>query len=479
MAQARLDVKVTGDASGALKAIQAVRAAGNEAATKFREQSKEAVGGLVRLVNPITIASTALIAGFAKATQAIKDHFAEGREAVKKAGEELTKASQAVGVTTEAYQALQVAAERAGVGVEAFNAALERVKEGKQTVTELLDAWREMPEAVALSTDTIQRFQLQAAAKRQERERAEEEREANLSAATDADRFVGEAQARILAGEDYADVVRELIGKYGRRKWYTTGFTTNEDELLDAVHELGLWRRSLELQEERDYLAQVDAKNAAREAEAEAASQARARREQADAAERRAQWAQVQAAGGVDAWVAGQLIANGKADVGATQEQLAATEGYEALRRAALALREEFDPNANDGVVLRAKTWTQAMKDAEAETKARAEAERKAAEAVKKATEERRKLAAEAEKDAKAREELWAWYKDARIEAAQSYAGGYVNQFGLAFGGGDLIGSGRFRAVTRMTEAQKQLQVSEKLLEVNRQMNEKLKALEE
>ena len=71
------------------------------------------------------------------------------------------------------------------------------------------------------------------------------------------------------------------------------------------------------------------------------------------------------------------------------------------------------------------------------------------------------------------------WAKSAFAEAQNVYSGGYANGFGLMAGGGDLIGSGRYRAVTRMTEAQKLLQVQEASARVLEQMNEKLNALQE
>ena len=65
------------------------------------------------------------------------------------------------------------------------------------------------------------------------------------------------------------------------------------------------------------------------------------------------------------------------------------------------------------------------------------------------------------------REDLEEWLAKAHAEALGSYTGGYANGFGLVAGAGDLIGPGRYRAVTRMTEAQRLLKVNEELLKVN------------
>lgn len=481
MAQARLDVKVTGDASGALKAIQTVRAAGNEAAVKFREQSKEAIGAIVRSLNPIVLAGTAIATSIMGVGQKISQYFEDGREAVKKAGEELTKQAQAVGVTEQAYQLLRTAAERAGVAQDDFNAKIAALKEGKATVSELVEEWGKLPEKIGLTTEALEQYQLEAAAMRQRREEAEESRNRNMSAVTREDELVGEFWARVNRGEDANTVAAELVERRASG-WRGNGFAAEElrarlqTEWMEREAALG--RGELEVYERRRR------EEAERQA-AQARAEAERRRRQAEA-----EWRNIEAAGGVDAFaLAAAARAAGLGDdfAGWDTDTLRQGEIYRNWRAHAEEVahrlgREDPGTRAQSTADL-AKGYVAYLKAQQAAAeRAEAEAAKKREEAAKaeaKAAEERKKLAAEAEKDTKVRDELWAWYKDARIEAAQSYQGGYQNGFGLAFGGGDLIGAGRYRAVTRMTEAQKQLQVSEKLLEVNRQMNEKLKALEE
>ena len=480
-AQARLDVKVTGDASGALKAIQTVRAAGNEAANKFREQSKEAIGAIVRSLNPIVLAGTAIATSIMGLGQKISQYFEEGREAVKKAGEELTRQAQAVGVTEQAYQQLRTAAERAGVAQDDFNAKLAALKEGKTTVAELVAEWDKLPEKIGLTADAIERYQLEAAAMRQRREEAEESRDRNMSAVTREDELVGEFWARVNRGEDPNAVAPELVERRASG-WRGNGFAA--EELRARLQTEWMEREASTGRAERVVYERRRREEVARSA-AEARAEAERRRKQAEA-----EWRNIEAAGGVDAFAlaaAARIAGHGDDFAQWNVDELRRGEVYkkwkdyaeEVGRRAG---REDQGTRAQSTSDL-AKGYAAYLKAQEAEAQ-RAEVEaakarQEAAKAEEKAAEERRKLAEEAERDAKRRDELWAWYKDARIEAAQSYQGGYQNGFGLAFGGGDLIGAGRYRAVTRMTEAQKQLQVSEKLLEVNRQMNEKLKALEE
>lgn len=486
MAQARLDVKVTGDASGALKAIQTVRAAGNEAATKFREQSKEAIGAIVRSLNPIVLVGTAAATAIMGIGQKISDYFEEGREAVKKAGEELQKSAEAAGVTERAYQQLRSAAERAGIAQDEFNAKMQALKEGKETVASLVEEWGKLPEKIGLTTDALERYQLEAAARRQQEEAAEEARDKNMSAVTYEDELVGEFWARVHRGEDVEAVANELIE---RRKGGWTGSGIKAQRLKLRLQsewtQAEIERMDAEWSERK--------RREAEEEQQEAAARAASRKAQADRIKqiRENDWKEIEAAGGYEAWAlayAGMLEYGedySKWDVEKLRQSVAFREGIKAAQKLGRKLGRS-DPDeakrakgADDyakGFAAYLKEQKAAADKAEADA---AKARQEAAKAEQKAAEERRKLAEEADKDAKARDALWAWYKDARIEAAQSYEGGYNNAFGLAFGGGDLIGSGRFRAVTRLTEAAKQLQVSEKLLEVNRQMNEKLKALEE
>lgn len=485
-AQARLDVKVTGDASGALKALNAVKAAGNEVTNKFREQSKEAIGAIVSAINPVVLLGTAAAAGIAKIGQSIAEYFEEGREAVKKAGEELQKNAESAGVTERAYQQLRSAAERAGVAQDEFNAKMQALKEGKQTVSELVEEWGKLPEKIGLTTEALERYQLEAAARRQQEEAAEEARKTNMSAVTYDDELVGEFWARVHRGEN-ADAVQAELVERRRGGWTGSGA---------KAHLLELRLMSERTQADMERMNYESAERERREAEKERQEAAARAASQKAKAERIKQigestWKEIEAAGGYDAWAlayAGMLKSGddySKWNVEELRQSTAYKEGMKAAERLGRELGRS-DPDeakrakgADDyakGFAAYLKEQKAAADKAEADA---AKARQEAAKEEKKAAEERAKLAAEAEKDAKARSELWAWYKDARIEAANSYTGGYNNAFGLAFGGGDLIGAGRYRAVTRMTEAQKQLQVAEKLLEVNRQMNEKLKALEE
>lgn len=481
-AQARLDVKVTGDASGALKAIQSVRAAGNEAVTKFREQSKEAIGAVVRSLNPIVLLGTAAATAIMGVGQKISEYFEEGREAVKKAGEELTKNAEAAGVTERAYQQLRAAAERAGVAQDEFNAKMQALKEGKATVSELVEEWGKLPEKIGLTTEAIERYQLEAAARRQKEEAENEARDKNMSAVTYEDELVGEFWARVDRGEN-ADAVQAELVERRRGGWTGSGAKAH---LLDLrlmteraqsdIERMNRERADRDRQEaEEEKRSAEDAKRRAEERKRQAAEKAKYLADFKKADEDYIK--QVEAVGGID----NLALARAAQAAGAGNDP--AKWNIDALMASAAYRQEVSRYNATAARIEERKTATEITSELAgklfAGQQAAAKQAEEAAKAEAKAAEERRKLAAEAEKDAKARDELWAWYKDARIEAAQSYSGGYQNSFGLAFGGGDLIGSGRFRAVTRLTEAAKQLQVSEKLLEVNRQMNEKLKALEE
>lgn len=476
-AQARLDVKVTGDASGALKAIQSVRAAGNEAVTKFREQSKEAIGAVVRSLNPIVLIGTSAATAIMSIGQKISEYFEEGREQVKKAGEELTKNAQAVGVTEQAYQQLRSAAERAGVAQDEFNAKLALLKEGKATVAELVAEWGKLPEKIGLTTDAIERYQLEAAAMRQRREAEDAEADRNLSAVSRQDKLVGEFWARVNRGENANAVADELVERRASGWW---GNGLEAEELRARLQTEWL---------EREATASTDGARANERRRRETAAQAAARaKAEADASRKQAEaeWRNIEAAGSIDAFAL--AVAARTAGLGDDYAQwdvnsLRLGDVYkqwqayaeEVARRAGKGdpgKRAQTAADLAKGYAAYLKAAQDAADKAEREA---AEKRKKAAEAEAKAAEERRKRAEELQAK---RDELQEWYKAAKAEA-EEYSGGYQNAFGLAFGGGDLIGSGRFRAVTRMTEAAKQLQVSEKLLEVNRQMNEKLKALEE
>lgn len=486
-AQARLDVKVTGDASGALKAIQSVRAAGNEAANKFREQSKEAIGAVVRSLNPIVIVGTAAASAIMGVGQKISEYFEEGRETVKKAGEELTKNAEAAGVTERAYQQLRTAAEKAGIAQDEFNAKMQALKEGKETVAALVEEWGKMPEKIGLTADTLERYQLEAAARRQKEETEDEARNKNMSAVSYEDELVGEFWARVHRGENADAVQAELVQRMKDEAWFFTGTRS-----FNLDHRLSSERHRAEMERMNREWADHKRREAEEERQ-EAAARAANQKAKADLIKQIGEngWKEIEAAGGYDAWA---LAYAGMMEFGDDYskwnvEELRQSTAYKEGMKAAERLGRELgrgDPDgskrvkgADDYAKGFAAYLKQQKADADKAEADAAKARQEAAKAEAKAAEERRKLAAEAEKDAKAKDELWAWYKNARIEAVQSYSGGYQNAFGLAFGGGDLIGAGRYRAVTRLTEAAKQLQVSEKLLEVNRQMNEKLKALEE
>ena len=466
MAQARLDVQVTGNATGALRAISAVRAAGDEFANKFREQSKEAVGQIVHMVNPIILATTAIVAGVAKIGEAIRTHFEEGRQAVKKAGEELDKAAQSAGMTAQAYQALRTQAELAGKSLDEFNEALAAIKEGKATVSEMLTDWQALPGAISRSANAVKTLQFEAQAtinRRAEESAAYHRNESGLTARA---RFVGEAQARILAGEDYATVVRELIDKYSRGDWYTLGFTDNSGELIGAQNDLRRWLREMEAQRADDDTAQRE-RERAEEAREDAAEAERRRQEaESDTASRSREWQAITAAGGVEAYAVG-LVRRTRPNAGLDDEQVQYL--IRALGPRFAALEAEF---GEDAVTRLAKEFVAEQKKAEADVEAKRKAEKKAEDDATK-----QKIADEKRKqDIR---DIKEWARLAREEAEGSYRGGYANNFGLAFGAGDLIGTGRYRAVTRMTEAQRLLHVNEQVLEINKQMNEKLKALEE
>lgn len=481
-AQARLDVKVTGDASGALKAIQTVRAAGNEAANKFREQSKEAIGAVVRSLNPIVLVGTAAATAIMGIGQKISDYFEEGREAVKKAGEELTKNAEAAGVTERAYQQLRSAAERAGIAQDEFNAKMQALKEGKQTVSELVEEWGKMPEKIGLTTDALERYQLEAAARRQKEEAEKEARDKNMSAVSREDELVGEFWARVDRGENVEAVANELIERAGSG-WRGSGLKA-ESLRLRLQSE---WSRSEIERMDREWA--IHKRQEAEKERQKAAARAASRKAQDDIIKQIGEntWKEIEAAGGYDAYAlanAGRILFGddySKWNI----EDLKGSDIYRQWYRLAEELGRELGRSDPDeakrakGADDYAKGFAEYLKNQKADAaKARQEADKKKA----KEDEEKRKADEAATKQREAlkarREELKEWYKQAKAEA-QSYSGGYQNSFGLAFGGGDLIGSGRYRAVTRMTEAEKQLQVSEKLLEVNRQMNEKLKALEE
>lgn len=486
MAQARLDVKVTGDASGALKAIQTVRAAGNEAAAKFREQSKEAIGAIVRSLNPIVLVGTAAATAIMGIGQKISDYFEEGREAVKKAGEELAKNAEAAGVTERAYQQLRSAAERAGVAQDEFSAKMQALKEGKETVSELVEEWGKLPEKIGLTTEAIERYQLEAAARRQKEEAADAERDKNMSAVTYEDELVGEFWARVHRGEN-ADAVQAELVERRRGGWTGSGV---------KAHLLDLRLMSERTQADIERINREAVERNRREAEAEKreteAAKRRAeeqKRRQAERVKYLADWKkadedyikQVEGVGGIENFALARAAYYMKSGNDPAKWDVAA------LRNSA-AYRQEMERyNATQGRIKERKTATEIAAELAGKLYAGQQAAAKQAEEDRKrqekANEEARK---KDEADRKKREDLQArrdalrdWYREAKAEAANSYAGGYNNSFGLAFGGGDLIGAGRYRAVTRMTEAQKQLQVAEKLLEVNRQMNEKLKALEE
>ena len=484
-AQARLDVKVTGDASGALKAIQSVRAAGNEAANKFREQSKEAIGAVVRSLNPIVIVGTAAASAIMGVGQKISEYFEEGRETVKKAGEELTKNAEAAGVTERAYQQLRTAAEKAGIAQDEFNAKMQALKEGKATVSELVEEWGKLPEKIELTTDALERYQLEAAARRQKEEAAAAERDKNMSAVSYEDELVGEFWARVHRGENADSVQAELVERR-RGGWTGSGVKAHLLDLrlssertqadIERMNREAADRKRQEAEEERQEA--EDAKRRTEERKRKAAEQARYLADWKKADEDYIK--QVEAVGGIEnlaiARAAHYTNAGNdpdKWDVAALKNSAAyrqEMERYNATaarieeRKTATEIAAEFAGKLYAGQQVAAKQADEAAKKKAKED----EEKRKADEAANK---QREALKAR-------REELNEWYKQAKAEA-QSYSGGYQNAFGLAFGGGDLIGSGRFRAVTRLTEAAKQLQVSEKLLEVNRQMNEKLKALEE
>ena len=465
MAQARLDVKVTGDSSGALRAINAVRAAGDEFANKFREQSKEAVGQIVHMINPVILATTAIVAGVAKIGEAIRNYFEEGREAVKKAGEELNAAAKHANLTAEAYQKIRAQAELAGVSVSEFNAEMERLKSGQTTVSELADKWEQLPQKINLSVQSIKTLQFEAQAMLNAENAAFEKRRRNESGLTTRARFVGEAQARLMTGEDLATVQRELIDKYAKADWYTLGFTDNSSELYFAMQDIQRWQQ-------RQSSEEFNAKMEAERKERERLENERVELEKEEAAEvvrqkneRREEWNRIRAAGGVEAFAVGvRRLIDPKAQL--------EDEGTQVVLRYWRQRFEALDKEFGVSPEAFAKQWRdeQALAQKEADEKRKADEKRQKETADRKAKEEERqgKIA-----------DVKEWARLAREEAQGSYRGGYDNSFGLMAGAGDLIGAGRYRAVTRMTEAAKLLKVNEQVLEINKQMNEKLKALEE
>lgn len=485
-AQARLDVKVTGDASGALKAIQSVRAAGNEAANKFREQSKEAIGAVVRSLNPIVIVGTAAASAIMGVGQKISEYFEEGRETVKKAGEELTKNAEAAGVTERAYQQLRTAAEKAGIAQDEFNAKMQALKEGKETVAALVEEWGKMPEKIGLTADALERYQLEAAARRQKKEAEDEARNKNMSAVSYEDELVGEFWARVHRGENADAVQAELVQRMKDEAWFFTGTRSfNLDYRLSSERHRAEMERMNREWADRE---RQEAEEERQEAEGAKRRTEERKRKAAEQARYLAEWKkadedyikQVEAVGGIENFAIARAAYYANAGDDPDKWDVAV------LKNSA-AYRQEMERyNATAARIKERKTATEIAAELAGKLYAGQQAAAKQAdEAAKKEAkeeEEKRKADEAANKQREAlkarREELNEWYKQAKAEA-QSYSGGYQNAFGLAFGGGDLIGAGRYRAVTRLTEAAKQLQISEKLLEVNRQMNEKLKALEE
>ena len=310
MAQARLDVKVTGDASGALRAINAVRAAGDEFANKFREQSKEAVGQIVHMINPVILLSTAIVAGVAKGVDAIRKHFEQGREMARKANEDLQKNAKDLGVTADAYQAVRTQAQMAGKSVDEFNAAMKSVKEGKATIDEVAASFRMIGSGAQAAREAAKQIALEVAGERMAREKAAEEAEKNRSAVTRADRLEAWGRARIAQGASM-DEVRNGIIDSDRSAWAWQRLSYRERQEMFARLEAYHTQNSPEAVATRAQAAQAAREQAASEAAwAQAEQEARARVQA------------INAAGGVLNWAVGQVSAQAGGLVGADDSRV-------------------------------------------------------------------------------------------------------------------------------------------------------------
>lgn len=453
MAQARLDVKVTGDSSGALRAINAVRAAGDEFANKFREQSKKAVGQIVHMINPVILAATAIVAGVAKIGASIREHFEDGREKAKKAGEALQAVSKELGVSADAYQTVRTQAQLAGKSVEDFNAEMAKVKEGKITVDELAQSFGNLTTTAAGAKASVKQVSLEVAAERMAREKAAEEAEENMSAVSDDDRLEAWARVQIARGMSLEQVREEVMATNRNRSFWRRMNYREQNEMLARL------TTYYEANNPEVQAARAEAARQQREQEANAAAWAQAEREATERSRA------ITAAGGVLNWAVGQVSAQTGSLVGADDarvRELVSRYGrwYERTR-GRFQSAEEFSRQFVDA-------QSRAQKEADEKRKADEKRQKEASDRKAKEEERQGKIA-----------DVKEWARLAREEAQGSYRGGYDNAFGLMAGAGDLIGAGRYRAVTRMTEAAKLLKVNEQVLEINKQMNEKLKALEE
>lgn len=471
MAQARLEIKATADITQATTELKKLAVHGVGVIDEIRAKNQEGIKSLIGLISPLSVASQVVAQWIGRATDFAIDfgkRMATAKQAYAELGKEVEKTAKDLNVGTEEAVRLESAARAAGVSAKKYAEALEDIKGGQTTLEEQASAWERIAGATktaAAQRETLAGLIANAQQRREDRLGAAERAGAVLSGLGDDAATAQRLYQQVLNGrttfftaEDYS-----LQAAANGRNGYEN--PENMEAVLDALN--GMIYESLERAQRKQEEA---TRQAEAEAEAEAAQEA-ARNEQyqRDKAARDAEAQRGLAER--DAYArnvygyAQQLRATGMGDA-EIFSTIAKTDGKSADDILLAYYRgQSLHNNSREGVLQRAQAQAQA-----------AEAKRKADEKAK-ADKDKADAAAEAKQRRIA--DVKEWAKAALVEAQNVYSGGYQNGFGLMAGGGDLIGSGRYRAVTRMTEAQKLLQVQEASARVLEQMNEKLNALQE
>ena len=474
MAQARLEIKATADITQATRELHKLAIQGVGVIDEIRAKNQEGIKAVIGAFSPLAVAGQAAAGLIGRAFDWMFDlskRIINAKQAYAELGKEVEKTAKDLNVGTEEAVRLESAAKAAGVSAKKYAEALEDIKRGQTTLEEQASAWERIAGATktaAAQRETLAGLIANTQQRREDRLGAAERAGAVLSGLGDDAVTAQRLYQQVLNGrttfftaEDYS-----LQAAANGRNGYEN--PENMEAVLDALN--GMIYESLERAQRKQEEA---TRQAEAEAEAEAAREAaRNKQYQRDKAARDAEAQRGLAAR--DAYArnvygyAQQLRATGMGDA-EIFSAIAKTDGKSADDILLAYYRgQSLHNNSREGVLQRA----QAQADAAEANEAKRKAEEKT-----KADKDKADAAAEAKQRRIA--DVKEWAKAALAEAQNAYSGGYANGFGLMAGGGDLIGSGRYRAVTRMTEAQKLLQVQEASARVLEQMNEKLNALQE
>ena len=453
MAQARLEVKATADVSQATRELKKLAVQGVSVIDEIRAKNQEGIKAVIGMFSPMAIIGQALAQQLSKAIDWAVEfarRVSNAKQAYAELGKEVDKTAKNLGTSTEQAVRLEAAAKAAGVGAKEYAQTMEDIKSGKTTLEEQAEAWERIAGAtktIGAQKEVLAGMIANEQQRREERIGAAERAGALLSGLGEAGEMAQYFYSQILNGrrtlitpaEYNSEAVRLTFGKY-------TGLDNPED--MDTV---------LKVLNGMIYDRIVGEETARRESE-------RREQEKADAqdAEKEKAYREQRAA----------VNAQAEKEEKERNDYVRGVYDYaQKLMDAGLTLQQAIDAITKTDRKSADFVWS-AYSLGERNFMLSREGVLRQAQAEQAKAKETAKATAKAQQEAAAsNDKFWSlieWFREARAEALGSYAGGYANGFGLVAGAGDLIGPGRYRAVTRMTEAQRLLKVNEELLKVNR-----------